>query len=511
MKPVATAPSSLRGTAENGVANVRHAPANGSAARPATGGGAPDPRLPLGKLTRLGLGDRVPPAAIFQKLEEIARLPYVERVLALPDVHWKDQMEIPSSISIATRNVVVPEFTSAAVNDGMGVVRTSLQEHDVTPERLARFFTGINANSAAHFFDTNRYSISGEELQRAVVAGAAGLVSRYGLQESVLDRFEDGGRVPDRGDGPMALGEVVPFPLLATRFSRSEMGLNFGGNHFLEVQVVDEVLDAEMAARWGFERGAVVVMYHLGPGPFGATLLHHYSRRLKLPASRVPLFLLSKLLFHYVQRAGRGDLARKWDLHFRFNQRTPLAVQSEEGRLVREALAMAINFGYGYRLATLRAILDGLRESISPDVEAELFCDISHNGVAERRTDFGIECVARHNACRLESGAPTIVAGSCDVPSYLGIGDERIEARLDSYDHGAGHLIDRYREAGRLSVTAGVVERFRMTRGRDARILRHDQAPVRSAEPIERLMECFQQRRMMRPVVRLRPLGNLKN
>src|SRR5262249_13952291 len=160
--------------------------------------------------------------------------------------------------------------------------------------------------------------------------------------------------------------------------------------------------------RWGFERGAVVVMYHLGPGPFGATLLHHYSRRLKLPASRVPLFLLSKLLFHYVQRAGRGDLSRKWDLHFRFNQRTPFAARSEEGQLGREALAMAINYGSGSRLATLRAILDGLRESISPAVQAELFCDIPHNGMAERRTDSGIECVARHNACRLSSETPTI-------------------------------------------------------------------------------------------------------
>lgn len=198
-------------------------------------------------------------------------------------------------------------------------------------------------------------------------------------------------------------------------------------------------------------------------------------------------------------------------MHFRFNQRTPFPAESEEGRLVRDALAMAINFGYGYRLATLRAIMDGLRESVSPDLSPDLFCDISHNGVAERRTASGIECVARHNACRLESGTPAIVAGSHDVPSYLGIGADRIEERLDSYDHGAGHLIERYREADRLPPVNGVVERFRMTRGRDARILRHEQVPVRSSEPIDRLMECFEQQGMMHPVVRLRPLGNLKN
>ncbi len=508
MKTIATAPPGLPAAPEDGI-ELNTASANGTPCVP-PGNGAPGGPPSREKLTRLALGERVP-GPILERLEEIARLPYVDRVLALPDVHWKEQMEIPSSISIATRDVVVPEFTSAAVNDGMGVVRTGLRENDLTPERLAGLFTRINANSAAHFFDANRYSISGGELRRVLTEGARGLLSRYELDESVLERFEDGGCVPDGGYEMASLAEAVPLPLLATRFSRSEMGLNFGGNHFLEVQVVDEVLDAAVAARWGFERGAVVVMYHLGPGPFGATLLHHYSRRLKLQTSRVPLFMLSKLLFHYVQRAGRGALSNKWDLHFRFNQRTPFAAQSEEGLLVRQALAMAINFGYGYRLATLRAILDGLRESISPRLDAELFCDISHNGVAERPADSGIQCVARHNACALESGRPTIVAGSHDVPSYLGIAADRIETRLDSYDHGAGHMIERYRETGRLPAASGRVARFRMTRGRNARILRHEQAPVRSAEPIRRLMECFEQHSMMRPVVRLRPLGNLKN
>ena len=474
----------------------------------ATGSPLTDEAMPMpphGKLTALSLGESAP-RPILEKLEEIARLPYVDGVLALPDLHWKARMEVPSSIAIATRGVVVPEFTSAAINDGMGVVRTGLTADEMTPERLERFFTRVNAHSAAHYFDANRYSISGEELRRVVSEGARGLLGRYGLEESVLGRIEDGGRVPG-SDEVAPLAEVVPLQLLATGFSRSEMGLNFGGNHFLEVQVVDGILDGAVAARWGFERGQVVVMYHLGPGPFGATLLHHYSRRLKLQPARVPLYLLSKLLFHYAQRAGRGSTTSKWALHFRRNTWTPYPVDSAEGRLVRRALAAATNFGYGYRMATIRAILDGLRETISSDLSAELFCDVSHNGLAA--TGDG-RWVARHNACRLEAGKATIVAGSADVPSYLGIGADRFEG-LNSYDHGAGHLIECYRDADRLPTATGTVTRFRMTRGRNARLLARDEVPVRSAEPIERLMDCFERRQMMRPVVRLRPLGNLKN
>jgi RNA-splicing ligase RtcB len=485
-------------------------PSANGASKPAAAAGPGGVNPPSPRVRALSLGERVA-GPISERLEEIARLPYVEAVLALPDVHWKEKMEIPSSIAITTRNVVVPEFTSAAVNDGMGVVQTGLTEREMTPERLERLLSRINATSAAHFFDSNRYSISRRELDRVLVEGARGLLSRYRLDERVLGRFEDGGRVPDHGAAALTLPEVVPLPLLATRFSRSEMGLNFGGNHFLEVQVVDEILDPAVASRWGFQRGQVVVMYHLGPGPLGATLLLHYSRRLKVPGSRVPLFLLSKLFFHYLQRAGRGSPARKWGLHFRHNRQTPFPAYSEEGLLMRQALATAINFGYGYRLATIRAILDGLAETVSPDVPAELFCDISHNGVAEQAGADGIACVARHNSCRLESGQPTIVAGSHDVPSYLGIGGDGFDPALASYDHGAGHLIEHYREADRLPPAGGAVARFRMTRGRKARTVRRDQAPIRSAEPIERLMDCFEAHRMMRRVIRLRPLGNLKN
>ena len=472
---------------------------------PRTLRGVPSPQ---DKLIRLSLGDPTP-GPILDVLERMAGLPFVDSVLALPDVHWKEQMEVPSSISVTTRDMVVPEFTSMAVNDGMGVVKTGLRIADMTPERLEAFFTRVNSHAAANFFDTNRYSISSDELRKVLYQGARGLLARYGMNESVLDRIEDGGRYPTAlGDGDLT--EMVPVQML-TKFSRSEMGLNFGGNHFLEVQAIDDVLDEDVARRWGFERGQVIVMYHLGPGPLGGTLLNHYSRRTKLQRSRVPLFFLSKLLFHYVQRMGRGSTGRKWGIHFRQNGWTPLPAQSDEGILIRRAMAMAINYGYGYRLGTIRAIMDGLQEAISPSLRGELFCDITHNGAAESGSEDGISWIARHNACPLEPGKPTIVAGSCDVHSYVGIGGGGIDARLNSYDHGAGNLIEHYREAGRLNEIPGSVLRFRMTRGRKAVLESRKEIPLRTSEPIDRLMECFAQHGMMRPVLRLRPLGNLKN
>jgi tRNA-splicing ligase RtcB len=463
-----------------------------------------------GRLVRLSIGAEMP-AEMLQILERVAAEPYVELVLALPDLHWKADMEVPSSLAITTREFMVPEFTSMDVNDGMGVIPTGLSERDVTPDRIGALFTSINANSSSGHFDRNRYSLSGAELRATLERGAGALRERYRVDDGVLAGFEDGGCVPVADLAAPRLLDVVPLQLLHTTFTRSEMGLNFGGNHFLEVQVVDELLDPERARRWGFERGQVVVMYHLGPGPFSATLLNHYSRRTKLPKARVALYFFSKLLFHYLQRLGKGALARKWELHFRQNGWTAMGANSEEGHLLRQAMTMAINFGYAYRLATVRAIADGLAEAFSPSLAWRLFCDVSHNGIEERPGPDGVRFVARHNACRLVPGQPTIVAGMFDVPSYLGVAEQGVSETLRSYDHGAGHLIESARKGDKLSVGLGEITRFRMTRGRAGQTVSRKVLPMRSAEHMERLMDCFQEQGMMQRVVRLRPIGNMKN
>jgi tRNA-splicing ligase RtcB len=462
-------------------------------------------RPPAGHQLRvLSAGNR-PDPALLDRLGAIAELPFVEHVLALPDLHQKERMEVPSSLAITTRDTIVPEFTSVAVNDGMGIVRTDLEAADLTPERIARFFARVNAHSAAHFLDANRYSLSALELRAAALEGGRAVLARYGLPHSTLDRMEWGGRIPVPC-GAEAWSAAVPGWLRASPLGRCEMGLNFGGNHFLEVQFADAVLDSWSAARWGIERKRVVIMYHLGPGPFSGTLLHHYSRREKLHGPRRPLLFLSKLLLHH-----RHASPATWRLHFRRNGWTAYRAESEEGIRIRQALAMATNFGFAYRLATVAAIRDALHEAISPAVQAELLCDIAHNGVFEEPWGDGTAWVARHNACRVRRGGPAIVAGASDVPSYLARSAVVGPQEVHSHDHGAGHLIEIARRERRLPRDGGLTTRVRMSRGRQGRVRSVNRLPVLASEPVDRLMTCFALNDVMQPVVRLRPAGTLKN
>jgi RNA-splicing ligase RtcB len=452
-----------------------------------------------------------PTPEIDARLQELASLPFVTSVLGLPDRHQKGSMEVPSSIGIATRGVIVPEFTSVAVNDGMGIVATDLHARDLSPGRIQALFARIGSRASGHVLERNRYSLTTNLLRRVLVEGGRAVAGRYGFDSAIVERMENGARIELPGDPERALRRCVPPALLNARLVASEMGLNFGGNHFLELQVVDEVRDAALAALWGLRPGQVVVMYHLGPGPFSGTLLHHWSRRSKLDGRRAPAFFLSKLGFHYLQRMGEGRAAAKWRTHFRRNGWTPIEGASAEGEAFRAALAMAMNFGYAYRLATVRAIIDGLRECVSPAVRTELVCDISHNGITEERLGGEWAWVARHNACRLVPDRPTIVAGAWDVPSWLGVGVSDSGGRMHSYDHGAGHLIETARADGRMTPTRDMVLRVRMTRGRGAHVVSSRQVAVMRPGPIDALMNRLEERELMRPVVRLRPIGNLKN
>jgi len=97
------------------------------------------------------------------------------------------------------------------------------------------------------------------------------------------------------------------------------------------------------------------------------------------------------------------------------------------------------------------------------------------------------------------------------VPSYLGIGLSDSNGTMHSYDHGGGHLIESARAEGRLQPTEHTVTRVRMTRGRKAQVTRVRTVPVMRPGPLDSLMQKLGEHHLMRPVVRLRPLGNLKN
>jgi tRNA-splicing ligase RtcB len=187
-----------------------------------------------------------------------------------------------------------------------------------------------------------------------------------------------------------------------------------GGNHFVEIQVVEEVIDRATAYTWGVRSGQIAFMIHSGSRNVGKYIggmwrdraCDAWPKTLKHPESR--LFPLS------------------------------VAANPELVNSYLQAEATAANYGFINRLLLAELLRWRLRQ-VFGDVEAPLVYDLPHNiTLAE-----GAGWVTRKGACPAHSGQPVIVPGSMGAPSYLlvGSGNDRF---LRSASHGAGRARSRF-------------------------------------------------------------------
>lgn len=442
-----------------------------------------------------------------RRAEWIEGLPYVTDVLRLPDLHMKDGMEAPSSLVVATDNVIVPHLVSESINDGMGLVATDLVSDDLAADDATTILRRMNAAGALTKAKPSRYSWTPEVLEAACREGAAPLLEHYRLDIAFIEHIEDGGRsLP----GPLTYGEftsAVPRYLRGTKLTRSEIGLNFAGNHFLEIQTVDEIADAKACERWGLRPGQIVVMYHLGPGPLGSILSNLYAYRAKPQLHRK----LGYAFFRNVLHMGKGR-----DQHRTFsalNKWLTLDPDSVEGVAYANTLNVIKNYGFAYRMATIAAIFDAVHEVTGAERDSNrLVVDMSHNMLQPEMIDEKTRWVSRHNCCRPRPGMPGIVAGNHQVPSCITIGPPGCDAKLSGYDHGVGFLIDQAQLDDELGADPRGLEvrRLSMTRG-TSRLLEEKVLPLLNRSPLDSALQRLSDAEMTRPVAFLRPLATLKH
>ena len=437
---------------------------------------------------------------------EIEELPYVRSVQILPDIHFKPGMEAPSSIVVGSSGRIIPQLVSESINDGMGVVRTNLTVDDIGPDRLDAFLTVMNREGAKTKYHQTRYSWSTELLEDVCRHGAAPVLDHYGLDPGFIAAIEDQGRAAGTPFTADDYRDLVPAPLRSTRLTRREIGLNFGGNHFLEVQAVDRIADADQAEHWQLRPGQIVVMYHLGPGPLGSMLSNLHATREKPPIHRRAGYRVGRYLMH----AGRSRA--RYDAFCRQRSWAAIDADSAEGKRLADVLAIIKNYGYAYRMGTVKAIGDALDEVFGVGDDFDLLVDMSHN-ILQPET-YGDEelWVSRHNCCRPFEGFPGIVAGNHQVPSYLTVGPPGCADRLGGYDHGVGSLLlDAERDDPLDPDERGYeVRRVRMKRG-STEIGSVERLPLLDTRVIDATMDELSRQGHTRPVATVRPVGTLKH
>ncbi len=451
-------------------------------------------------------------AAVLRSLElgtvgvDLAAPPVV-----LPDFHHKRNMEMPSSIAVATEGTIRPTFTSSSVNCGMALIALGCDRP--TDQAVSDFYRAVKERYP--YPTRGARDLTGEEVVAAATEGGRVAVDRWGVDAADLERVEEGGRLDlDRWGGGNRLRRELP--ALTWQLARLRFGTIGPSNHFVELQEVEEILDPETAELLGVRQGQVTLQYHAGGGVLTGEIGHLFQRRQDTARVMQAAMAVQKPLFHLATARSGSQLRERMRLFFAKGC-LPVELASDEGQRLMLANAAAMNYGYAFRLATYSA-LRALALRTFGGTPGRLVVDSPHNSIYEEQVAGANAVVHRHNSCRAfpasrmtpgttfaQTGQAVLLPGTHRTSSYLAVAGDQCADSLHSACHGAGTVIEQFERSGAsaLDPLGRATLRFHY----------NDKAPRREAHlddnGVNAAMSVLTAHHIVRPVARLRPFAVL--
>jgi len=181
---------------------------------------------------------------IERQISSLSSLPHVkEPIILLADFHHKPMLETPSSSVITTQHYFSPALTSPSQNCGMSLIQTPFTRDHASPLFINRFMSLIKK----HIPLANQAPIlSREEVLQALLHGATWAINKYDISSSILNHIECNGNLLNEHEMSISdLEHAIPNDII--ELSRTRFKIIGGGNHFLELQYVDEIIDDTIA------------------------------------------------------------------------------------------------------------------------------------------------------------------------------------------------------------------------------------------------------------------------
>jgi tRNA-splicing ligase RtcB len=434
---------------------------------------------------------------VYEQVVSVAALPGIVRAsYAMPDAHWGYGFPIGgvAAFDPDAGGVVSAGGVGFDISCGVRTLLTGLTREAVEPvkKELAH---ELSRSVPAGVGSTGRITLTDPELDAMLAGGAQWAVERdYGTSAD-LERVEE--------HGCMAGARPESVSARARERQRSEMGTLGSGNHYLEVQYVDEVFAPDLAAAFGLAAGDLVVSIHCGSRGLGHQIGTDFLRKMAVTAIR------------YGIEPPDRELACA-------------PIRSPVGELYLGAMRAGINCALANRQIithlTRRAFAD-----ILPASDLRLLYDVSHNTCKEEEHNVdGVRkglFVHRKGATRAfgpghpalpepfrATGQPVLIGGSMGTASYVLAGTalgERLS--FGSSCHGAGRAMSRHEALkhwrGRTLVdelaAQGVIIRTPSMRGVA------EEAPG-AYKDVGAVVDAADAAGLSRKVARLRPLACIK-
>jgi tRNA-splicing ligase RtcB len=327
--------------------------------------------------------------------------------------------------------VISPGGVGYDINCGVRLLRTDLDEDEVKP-KIRELVNNLFHNVPSGLGSEGKIKLNDREMDDVLRSGAAWAVKRgYGTPLD-LEVTEE--------QGCMKVANPCKVSDKAKKRGMPQLGTLGSGNHFLEVQVVQEIYDVEAAGAMGItHKGQVLMLIHTGSRGLGHQVCDDYLRVM-------------------------GEAVRKYGIALPDRQLACAPVESEEGRDYLAAMACAANYAWANRMCIAHWVRDSFSQVFArkpAQLGMEQVYDVAHNiAKIEIHIVDGKKqelCVHRKGATRAfpagqadvpgryrDIGQPVLIPGDMGRCSFIAVGTDRAMAEtFGSTCHGAGRLQSR--------------------------------------------------------------------
>jgi tRNA-splicing ligase RtcB len=440
-----------------------------------------------------------------QAIEQVANVAFLPGIvkysMAMPDIHWGYGFPIGGVAAMRVDDgVVSPGGVGFDINCGTRVLRSNLTEDEVRPH-LKSLVDQIFRDIPAGVGGAGLVRVSVKEIDDVLVKGA-----RWALEKGYAWP-EDVEAIESRGAVPGADPEKVSRK--AKERGGPQLGTIGSGNHFLELQVVDEVYDEEKADVMGIMGpGQVVVFVHCGSRGLGHQTCQDYLDVMEQASAR-------------------------YGIHLPDKQLACAPIRSKEGEDYIGAMTAAANFAFCNRQLithwTRQAFQKVLGRDARDDLGMHLVYDVAHNiAKIERHRVNSHElevCVHRKGATRAfppghpdvppkyqKIGQPVLVPGDMGRYSYISVGTKQAMTETwGSTCHGAGRVRSRG-EAKRVlkgvDVAQRLLERGIYVRAQNRALLAEEASEA--YKDVAQVIDVLDEAGIAKKVCRMRPIGVVK-
>lgn len=437
-----------------------------------------------------------------EQVANVAHLPgIVKYSLAMPDIHYGYGFPIGgvAATDPDQGGVISPGGVGYDISCGIRLATTNLDYNDVKP-RLKDLVQTLYGDIPAGVGSSGAIQkLSPKDQRTLLVRGARWAIERGQGTEDDLAHTEGGGVL--EGADPDRLSKR------AVERGLDQVGTLGSGNHFLEIAVVSEIYDPEVAEVFGLRKDGIVVWVHSGSRGLGYQVCDDFLQIM-------------------------GKAVNRYGIQLPDRQLACAPLNSPEGRNYIAAMKCAANYAYTNRQIIMHLVRESWQRAwkLSPsDLGLRLVYDVAHNiAKFEEHTVDGekkILCVHRKGATRAfpsghpdvpaayrAVGQPVLVPGDMGTASFILVGTMKaMEETFGSTCHGAGRMMSRMKakkQARGRSLQRELEDQGVFVRARGRSSLAEEMPGA--YKDVAEVVEVVHRAGLSRKVAKTRPLGVVK-